>query len=198
MTLRKVGSENCQGCGEEYFNYQIRPVKVGRILMDLCKHCQVTNGIYTNYLKSAERLREIEKIKTAQMQQNEQQALGPNVVITPIEPLVQEAVNLLKKMNPNYFSGVSKINVAPSGQYGHVESGPNRDHTVINLNFNRILQEAGGPNADHDAVVRATAETIAHEKGHIDSYEEAQGFTGGEVPAESEEMQVSNWLKQNI
>jgi Cu2+-containing amine oxidase len=76
--------------------------------------------------------------------------------------------------------------------YGFVESGKDKDPAIININMSKIKQES---NSD-DAVISA-AITIAHEKGHITSYNDSQGFVGGEAPAEQEERRVASWIKQN-
>jgi len=45
--------------------------------------------------------------------------------------------------------------------------------------------------------VVASAIVIAHEKGHVGSFEQQQGFVGGESPAEQEEKRVAAWIEQN-
>lgn len=125
---------------------------------------------------------------------------SPTVSIEPVNTLVQKAVELLKKTDPQFFVGVRKIVVSSSSAYGHVESGPNKDPAVINVNLNRIQSEIKNKNqgADNkileDHIVRSIAEVIAHEKGHIKSYKEESGFQGGEAPAEAEEQRISNLL----
>lgn len=125
------------------------------------------------------------------------QVTSPNIVIEPSEPTMQKAVKVLQRMNPNYFIGVRKIVVAPSAQYGHVESGPNKDPTIININVQRILQESGGASAGPEAIIAAAC-TIAHEKGHVSSFDPKIGFQGGESPAEAEESKVRNWIESNL
>ena len=116
----------------------------------------------------------------------------PAVVIQPMEPVINKAVNLLKRMDPNYFQGVRRIQVSPASiYYGFVESGQQKDPSVVNINMGKIKQEGG-----NDAVI-AAATTIAHEVGHVKSYNQQQGFVGGESPAEAEERRVADWIKQN-
>ena len=121
---------------------------------------------------------------------------SPNIVVEPSEPTIQKAVKVLQRMNPNYFIGVRKLVVAPSGQYGHVESGPNKDPAVININAQRILQESGGATTGAEAIIAAAC-TIAHEKGHVASFDPKIGFQGGESPAEAEESKVRGWIESN-
>lgn len=121
------------------------------------------------------------------------QTSGPNIVIEPTEPTVQKAVNILKRMDPNYFSGVKKIVLSPATMYyGHVESGPGKDPTVVNVNLNKI--KSTNP---QDALLSAVT-TIAHEVAHVKSFDNEQGFVGGEAPAEAEERKVEQWLKANM
>jgi hypothetical protein len=117
----------------------------------------------------------------------------PNVVVQPTEPVIDKAIKVLKRMDPSYFRGVRRIQISPSSMYyGFVESGENKDPAVININMAKIKQES---NSD-DAVISA-AITIAHERGHVTSYNESQGFVGGEAPAEQEERRVASWIEQN-
>ncbi len=121
---------------------------------------------------------------------------SPNVVIQPMEPVVQKAINLLKRMDPNYFKGVRRIQVSPASMYyGFVESGPDKDPSVVNVNMAKIKQEAG--NTESPEAVAAAATTIAHEVGHVRSFDQGQGFVGGENPAEAEEQRVAAWIQQN-
>lgn len=139
---------------------------------------------YHNFYKSI--------ILLAQAMGVDQELSGPNVVVEPMEPVVQKAISLLKRMDPNYFSGVRKVVVSPASMYyGFVESGPDKDPSIINVNMAKIKQESG------PAAVIAAATTIAHEKGHVGSFENTQGFVGGEAPAEVEEQRVAGWIQQN-
>lgn len=120
---------------------------------------------------------------------------GPEVIIEPMEPIIQKAVNLLKKMDPNIFRGVKKVVITPSSSYGFVESGKDKDPSVIHINFQRIKQELSGKSPEE--IVSAVAEVIAHERGHVHSYDEQKGFVGGESPAEAEERKALDWIKRN-
>jgi hypothetical protein len=131
---------------------------------------------------------------------------SPNIIIEPVEPLLQKAVDQLKKLDPNYFKGVRKIVVKDESVYGHVESGPGKDPTIIYLNLPRIKREitqqakSANPNAPNnvidDAIVKALADTIAHERGHIGTYAPGKDFSGfgGESEAEAEARRISEKL----
>jgi hypothetical protein len=189
-------SVNCQVCGAEVLNYQIRPGKIGSVLMDICNICQAKTEAWINYKEAILTLNEL--YTQGQLENNPEnpQIKSPNVVIEPIQPAIQKAVQLLQRMDPNYFVGVSKIEVGASPQYGHVESGPGKDPSVININLQRIISEAGGNPNGRDVVI-AAAITIAHEAKHSHSFDSEKGFVGGESVAEQEEQKVSNWIKAN-
>jgi hypothetical protein len=123
----------------------------------------------------------------------DQQVAGPNIIIEPMEPLLQKAVDRLKKMDPNLFVGVKKIVIKPSSAYGFVESGPGKDPSVININLSRIKQEMA--NRSEEEIIDALAQVIAHERAHIKSYKDDQGFVGGEQPAEAGERAARIWLE---
>jgi hypothetical protein len=117
----------------------------------------------------------------------------PNVIVQPTEPVIDKAIKILKRMDPSYFKGVRRVQISPSSMYyGFVESGQDKDPAVININMGKIKQES----TSEDAAISA-AITIAHERGHVLSYNESQGFVGGETPAEQEEKRVADWIKQN-
>jgi hypothetical protein len=122
---------------------------------------------------------------------------SPNIVVEPLNPVVDKAIKVLQRMDPSYFVGVKKIVINVSPYYGHVESGPGKDPTVININMNRIMSESGGQVSGPTAVL-AAATTIAHEKGHVASFNESQGFVGGEGPAEAEEGRVRAWIESHM
>jgi hypothetical protein len=124
------------------------------------------------------------------------QVNSPNIVIQPTEPVIQKAVNLLKKMDPNYFVGINQINLNSStSNFGFVESGEGKDPTVVNVNLNRIKQHAGSEATPE--LIAETAITIAHECAHTKSFSGEQGFVGGESVAEQEERKVAEWIKNN-
>lgn len=126
-------------------------------------------------------------------QQVDQELDSPNVIVQPMEPVINKAINLLKRMDPSYFKGVRRIQVSPANMYyGFVEAGQDKDPAIININMAKIKQQGDGV----DAVITA-ATTIAHERGHVQTYNPQQGFVGGEVPAEAEEQRVANWIQQN-
>lgn len=117
----------------------------------------------------------------------------PNISIQPGRAETNCALEILKAWDPNYFVGISEIVVSPSAQYGHVESGPDRDPTIIYLNADRIIAESNGDYQGKSAAI-ACASTIAHEKGHVDSFDPEQGFVGGETPAIAQEQAFEAWL----
>jgi hypothetical protein len=117
----------------------------------------------------------------------------PNVTIQPGRPEANCALEILKLWKPDYFVGVRNIVIEPSANYGHVESGAGKDPAVIYLNADRIVSESGGQQGGQAAAL-ATAKVIAHEKGHVASFNPQQGFVGGETPAEGQEQEFENWL----
>lgn len=122
---------------------------------------------------------------------------SPNVVIQPMEPIINKAIKILQRMDPSYFKGVRRIQVSPASlYYGFVESGTDKDPSVININMSKIKQEVGDTNSPEAVVAAAT--TIAHERGHVMSFDEQKGFVGGETPAVAEEQRVHAWIQQNL
>jgi hypothetical protein len=127
---------------------------------------------------------------------------SPEIKVEPADTLIQEAVNMLKRINPNYFVGVRKI-VLDAGQgFGHVSSGGNNDPTVIHINLPKIKAEIQSKlmNASEEQrqkeLVRQIAITISHEKGHVSSFKPEDGFVGGEQPAMSEEQSIGPKVDQ--
>jgi hypothetical protein len=118
---------------------------------------------------------------------------SPNVTIQPGRPEANCALEILKRWKPDYFVGVREIVIGPSSDYGHVESGPDKDPTVIHVNADRIVQESGGQQRGRAAAL-ACAQVIAHEKGHVASFNPEQGFVGGETPAQAQEQDFETWL----
>ena len=155
-----------------------------------------------NNLRTA-RKNYLEAFKILFCQTIDPQVDSPNIVIEPVEPLLQKAVDELKKLDSNYFKGVRKIVVKDESVYGHVESGPGKDPTIIYLNLPRIKREitqqakSSNPNAPSniidDAIVKALADTIAHERGHIGTYPPGKEFIGfgDEGAAEAEAKRIS-------
>ena len=119
---------------------------------------------------------------------------SPNIVISPGRPETNCALEILKLYKPDFFTNVEKIVVGPSPQYGHVQSGPNQDPHIIYLNADRIIQESGGAQSGKAAAI-GCAKVIAHEQGHISSFNEQSGFVGGESPAETQEHNFESWLE---
>lgn len=148
-------------------------------------------GMPERFFRQARQLLDSLRV-TAQQMPTDAEISSPNIVIEPVEGAVQKAVDLLRGIDPNYFVGVRKIVVSPSGgAYGMVESGDGKDPSVIHLNLNRIRSElqgrlGGDPQALEKELVRQLASTISHERGHVKSFHPQQGFVGGESPAESE------------
>lgn len=118
---------------------------------------------------------------------------SPSITIQPGKPEANCALDILKLWNPSYFTNVEKIVIGPSPNYGYVESGPEKDPAVIYINADRIVSEAGQQSGKEAAI--ATASVIAHEKGHVSSFDPEKGFVGGEAPAEAEERSFQQWLE---
>lgn len=193
---------NCGACGREFGQFEVFKTKVGVWELDVCNNC-LGNDPLVDY-KSAAELVGFASEETAEncyrdtisLLKTAQQTDSPDIVIEPLENLIQQAVNQLKQRDPNYFKGVTKI-VSHSGPaYGHVESGPGKDPTVINLDFPRIKREVesemGGSDRKSidEAIIDALIDTIAHEKGHVQSFDPQTGFVGGESPAEAEAQKM--------
>lgn len=110
-----------------------------------------------------------------------------NVIIEPYEPIVAEAIELIRSKEPSYFEGISKVVVESQdkGHFGRVES--DKTDTIF-LSISRLRNALSGQ-SDEDQVFQA-ALTLAHEMGHLKS-----NFQGGESPAEAEEARMANVLK---
>lgn len=100
----------------------------------------------------------------------------PNVVIEPMDSLVQQAVNGVRTIDPALLHNITKVVVhqgGGSGQLGHVEMGPGKDPREVHIFKDRIVHHVrnhmtGRPEIDiQKSVVHAIMETIAHEAGHI-------------------------------
>jgi hypothetical protein len=117
---------------------------------------------------------------------------SPAIKIQPGRQELNVAVDILKLWNPNYFMNVSEIVIGPSPNYGYVESGPGKDPAKIYINADRIVAESGSQSGKAAAI--SAAKTIAHEKGHVESYQHDQ-FQGGETPAEVEAGKFEQWLQ---
>lgn len=130
-------------------------------------------------------------------QQEKPYVPSPNVVIKPMDPLIQQVVNDMRKVDPNYFMDVDEIVVESGGssQLGYVKRGPSdsprtihifkdRIRGIIQQNYGNQLTGAAFQKAVHDAI----AEVIGHEKTHIGK-EPEKAFKGeGEAERGGAEM----------
>lgn len=126
-----------------------------------------------------------------------------DVIIEPIDPLVQQAVNKIKQTDPNFFLHVEKIIVhfgGGAGNLGYVKRGLNDNPRIIHIYKDRIKeiiqkQFNGDMNASNfeQAVQLAIAEVIAHEKTHIG--EKPEEFFHDELEAERSGIEVAKKLK---
>jgi hypothetical protein len=128
--------------------------------------------------------------------QTDAQLMSPDVIIEPVQPIINKAVQLLKRFDPNLFIGIRKIVVYPGSSYGFVEAGKEKDPAVVHINLPRLISESGGDQNSAEAII-STASTIAHEIGHVKSYKEESGFVGNEMPAENLEHEFSSWIKNH-
>ncbi len=186
MSMGKIkvsSSTNCQICGNEYLDYQIKMASFHGKVVDVCPKC---SEIYKSFTEAATLIKDAQQI--------DQELQGPNVVIEPMQPVISKAVEVLKRMDPSYFVGIRKIKAGISQSFGFVESGPQKDPAVVNLNLSMISQKAKEYNM---SPVLAASVVIAHECGHVKSFDQQQGFVGGESPAETEEKRVAAWIEQN-
>ena len=182
-------STNCQVCGKEKLNYQLRPVKIGSLVKDICNSCNAETSTFDDFKQA---LLILKNIKTAQ--ENDSELSSPNVIVEPVEPIVNKAVSLLKRMNSSYFVGVRKIVAGTGSNYGHVSSGPDKDPNTVYVNISRILSESD--KEDKREAIISVALTISHEIGHMKKFDEEKGF-GSEGDAQSEENRVLQWIKSN-
>lgn len=136
------------------------------------------------------------------------------VVIEPLDPAVQQAVQEVKRIAPETLQKVTKIVVHPSGgggELGHVQMGPQNDPHEIHLFKDRIQQiarqqlGAGGGQIDPkvlaEAVRMALVETIAHEGAHIGGAKRTEEQIGkgpffGEGEAEAKAKEVMQRERQ--
>lgn len=144
------------------------------------------------------------RLKTAQV--NQSFIDSPNVKIDPaLQGSIKDAIEDLKKINPNIFVGVSDI-VVGSEALGSVSS---KSPTTINLNLNKIKQEVQKSmprelkpgsteykKALEDAIKKQVELTIEHERAHIADYDSDTGrFPHGEGIAEQAEKSLLTKLK---
>lgn len=185
----KATSVNCEVCSREVLSYQIRTAKVNSVLKEVCQNCHENTKTYEEFKESLNILKDLSKY--SQEAPIDPMTDTPNISIEPIDGNIQAACELLKRMDGNYFKGVSKIVAGAEANYGHASS---TEPTVVNINLSRITSEAG-PNAKREIIINL-ATTIAHEIGHIRSFKDGQ-FVGNESPAEAEERKVAAWIKSN-
>lgn len=136
----------------------------------------------------------------------EQFTPGPHVVIEPMDPLVQEAVQDIRKVDPNFFAQVQKVVIHFGGGGGHlgfVERGQGKDPRVIHLYKDRIRdiiqkEMGGGLNAKNfkKSVKLALVEVLGHEKTHIGEKPEVE--FSGEPEAESGAKSLVDRLKPTM
>lgn len=127
---------------------------------------------------------------------------GPSVQIDPgLQSDIQEAVAEVRRIDPGFFKGVSKVVGYSGGEYGKVVS---EDPTIIYINLQKIKQkvqqdlgsEYKPSNPEHqktfkEALKRSLVETLVHEKAHVKDWDpEAHKFKGGEGVAESAEKAI--------
>jgi hypothetical protein len=165
----------------------------------VCDDCVINVNTSRNYYQAMNVIANYLKIY---QQPTDPELASPEIKIEPADTLIQQAVNLLKKINPNYFIGVRKIVVDTGGNsYGHVASGPQDDPTVIHINLPKIkseIQSKLGNLSKEDQekeLIRQIALIVSHEKGHTFSFKPEIGFQGGEQPAEAEATSIGNTLK---
>jgi hypothetical protein len=107
--------------------------------------------------------------------QLEQKTTGTRVVVEPFDPAVEKALN---KLPPNLKNNVTKVVVhheGGPGQFGHVETGPDKDPREIHVFKNRIIEwvkkmfGTTSPNMQQieEATEAALTETLIHESIHI-------------------------------
>ena len=186
--MSKLSSDNCMVCSKEFFIEELSSLVASASNLKICHSCldmsdpandyaQVKN-IISNYLKFSQQV-------------SDPEITSPDIKIEPMESSIQKAVELLKKINPNYFVGVRKIVVDTGAGFGHVSSGPGEDPAVIHINMPKIKAEIQGKlgmatkEQQEKELVRQIAFVISHEKGHTSSYKPESGFPG-EAPAETE------------
>ena len=189
--IAKASSVNCEICAREVLSYQIRTAKVNSVLKEICPGCHEHTKVYKEFKESLAILQEMHKAGQLNNAPVDPITSSPNISIEPIDSNIQAACELLKRMDGNYFKGVSKIVAGAEANYGHASSD---EPTIVHINLGRITSEAG-PNAKREIIIQL-ATTIAHEIGHIRSFD-GNTFVGNESPAMAEEQKVSNWIKAN-
>lgn len=190
--MPKLDSDNCMVCGEEFSLEELSSLVASASNLRICHTCLDMSDPANDY---AQVKRIISGYLKFSQQVMDPELASPEIKVEPVDSSIQKAVELLKKVNPNYFVGVRKIVVDTGEGYGHVSAGGNEDPTVIHINLLKIKAEiqsklGTAPKEQQDQeLVRQIAITISHEKGHVSSYKPQTGFPG-EGPAETEEQSM--------
>jgi hypothetical protein len=181
-----LNSDNCMVCGKEYLTKELRFIIACNF--KLCDSCLAMSDPANDY-------NQVKKILSGYLKLSQvvsdPELASPDIKIEPVESNIQKAVDMLKKINPNYFVGVRKIIVDTGTGFGHVSSGPGQDPSVIHINLTKIKNEiqnkfryASKEQQDKE-FIRQIALTISHERRHQISYTPNLGFSS-ESEAESE------------
>lgn len=188
-------SDNCIVCANEFEAEELFSIRADANYK-ICTKCLAKSDPQEDYAQ----VRNIVSGYLKFSQQMDAELASPDIKIEPGDTYIQKAVELLKRMNPNYFVGVRKIEADMGEGLGHVASGPGQDPTIIHINLPRIKSElqsklsGATPDQFEKEFVRQIALTIAHEKGHVGSFKQESGFAGGESPAQSEESSMMGKL----
>lgn len=139
----------------------------------------------------------------------EKESQSLDVIIEPMDPAVQQAVQKIKQIDPQTFKNVTKIIVhsgGGAGQLGHVEKGPGKDPHEIHIFKDRIKElvqkqyrDVSDPKAIQDAISLALVEVIGHEAGHIGKFRTEEQITQtpflGEPEAEAKGKELAQKVK---
>ena len=141
-----------------------------------------------NYKRIKRHRKEVNMLKNALEDSKLKLLESPDIIIEPLEPFIKHVVDRIRKMDPGYFKGVSKIVIQPHYAPGHVESGPGKDPNIIYVDKSHLeneLRRATGkglsqlaqmPQSVQDAAVKEMARIIFHEKGHILGFKPDKGY----------------------
>jgi hypothetical protein len=185
-------SDNCIVCANEFEAEELFSVRADANYK-ICTKCLAKSDPQNDYAQVRNIVSTYLKFSQQQM---DAELASPDIKIEPGDTFIQKAVDMLKRVNPNYFVGVRKIEADMGEGLGHVASGPGQDPAVIHINLPRIRSELqaklpGVPQEQFEKeFVRQIALTIAHEKGHVGSFKPEGGFAGGESPAEQEASSI--------
>lgn len=194
----KARTGNCFLCGGEFKRTELTALVSHANNYKVCANCLDAADPTNDYLEVRDIISNYVKFAQAI---NDPELASPQIKVEPADMLIQKAVDLLKKSNPGYFVGVRKIVVDNGNAYGFVESGQGKDPSVIHINLQKIKSEIQfklsnlPKDQQEQEMIRQIAMTLAHEKGHINSYKPETGFAGGELPAEAESNKMQSALK---